>query len=119
MSNPEQTALPEGHTRLDDTNLKRLTVFGNELYWDNKPILTKLSGKAKLWVGITGALAVLATILSIWTNGHTIYGWFLKGSPPPASGTAPQPPVPENKPAQSPSQATPAPAPANPSSPKP
>jgi hypothetical protein len=116
MSAGQLPSLPEGHIRLNDENLGKLSVKGDELFWDGKPIATKLSGRAKLWVGITGVAALLAAILSIVTNGHTIAGYFEK-QPPPAVSSGPirqpiaaQPPAPQQprkavqKPAPAPSQ---------------
>lgn len=78
MSAGQLSKLPDGHVRLDDKNLEKLSVKGNELFWDGKPIVTKtrLSRRAKCWVGITGAAALLAALLSIVTNGHTVMGYF-------------------------------------------
>ncbi len=54
-------------------NLKRLTIRDDELYWDNKRLVTarrlELTTLQKMWAGLVAFAALLAAI------GGTLEGW--------------------------------------------
>lgn len=66
--------LPPGHTRIDDHNLKNLTIKNNELYWDGNKVRaeTKLSFVQKFWAILIGGIALFGSLASAINSGISI-----------------------------------------------